>query len=267
MTPNAPAIDDSERTDARALTLPLVAAQVLQNVLGGILIGNAVAALMWLAGVDLSQYWRIPVGIGWFVAGAAGIRAFADEFRADRRWRQREREHAEEMRELADALDELEEQVAAEREQHALELQAATDSARTEQRRADNLEVELAWERTTNRREKAGRNTVHTVDLVPPQLKTDCRRFVELWQSTGKRPTRNSMMADGLSRTRWDELIVELKRAGVWEWAGSVDATRMHMKLDAQWAHPPTPRDDGRDGQEYSSTGGAGIPPAQGAGE
>ena len=262
MTTTAPALDE-ERTDARALSLELVLAQGVQNIMGGVGAGVAVAGVLWLAGADLAAYWRWPLGVAVVVAGAATAwRAYLDEWRADRRWHKREHEHAEECALLADTCDELEEQLNAEREQHALQLQAATDAMRAEQRRADQLEVDLAYERVQHRREAAGPNTVQTVDLVPAQLKADCRRWVELWATT-KRPTRAGMMADGLTRARWDEMLVELRQAGVWEWAGQVDAARMHMRLDARWAHPPTPREAGRDGDTTSSTGGAGLPPAQ----
>lgn len=264
MTTQAPALDTDERTDARALTLPLVLAQGVQNIMGGVGAGVAVAGVLWLAGADLAAYWRWPLGVAVVVAGAATAwRAYLDEWRADRRWHKREHEHAEECALLADTCDELEEQLNAEREQHALQLQAATDAMRAEQRRADQLEVDLAWERTQHRRAQAGPLTVQTVDLVPAQLKADCRRWVELWATSGKRPSRTVMMGDGLTRARWDEMVVELKRAGVWEWAGEFDAARLHMRLDAQWAHPPTPRDGGRDGQVPSSAGGAGLPPTQ----
>ena len=82
---------DTERTDARALTLPLVAAQVAQNIAGGLLLGKRRRRAHGLAGPTSPRH-----GVGrWHRLAHRGSSrcAFADEFRADRRWRQRELEH------------------------------------------------------------------------------------------------------------------------------------------------------------------------------
>ena len=86
-----PLTDTQESTDSRALTLPIVLAQVAQNTLGGVGAGVAVAALQWLTGVPLETHWRWPVAIAALVAGASTAwRAYLDEYRSERRWRARE---------------------------------------------------------------------------------------------------------------------------------------------------------------------------------
>lgn len=232
-----PAATDTERTDARALTLPLVAAQVAQNIAGGLLLGNAVAALMWLAGADLTQTWRWPVGIGWLIAGAAGVRAFADEFRADRRWRQRELEHRREMEE-ADAkhvhkmeiIVALSDEIEAERNA----LRAERDALDRENTRlqSENASLKYEW-----RKARATPRTILREDLVEPEARRNARHLVSVWADTGKRPSRSEMVPSEMTRSQWDAAYTELGRAGLLDGAQRTEAQMLHA-LSTQWAEP-----------------------------
>lgn len=220
------AADTKEQTDARALTLPLVFAQVAQNVAGGLLLGNAVAALMWTVGVDMTQAWRWPVGIGWFIAGAAGVRAFMDEFRADRRWHKRELEHRAEMEVLTELCDAFE----AERNDLRNERDAyARANARLE---SENSSLNYEW-----RKANATPRTVHMEDLVEPEARRNARHIVSLWAQTGKRPSRADMVPSELTRTQWDAAYSELGRAGLLDGATRTESQMLHA-LSVSWAEP-----------------------------
>ena len=178
------AADTKEQTDARALTLPLVFAQVAQNVAGGLLLGNAVAALMWTVGVDMTQAWRWPVGIGWFIAGAAGVRAFMDEFRADRRWHKRELEHRAEMEVLTELCDAFE----AERNEARSDAQIAI----AESNRLRN-ELFTARAQAQNERHAANPYSRGPVTLWSDEARTDAAALLKLWYETKNWPGENAM--------------------------------------------------------------------------
>lgn len=181
---------DTERTDARALTMPLVAAQIAQNVAGGLLLGNAVAALLWLAGADLTQVWRWPVGIGWFIAGAAGVRAFIDEFRADRRWRKREREHRAEMSLIVYKCDRLE------AERNAAKADAQIARSESDRLRNEYFEAraQLQIERHDNNPKRLGRTMMYSAET-----QRDAAALMKLWYEKELWPGEGAM---GWSRER-----------------------------------------------------------------
>lgn len=230
---------DTERTDARALTLPLVAAQVAQNIAGGLLLGNAVAALMWLVGADLTQAWRYPVGIGWLIAGLAGVRAFMDEFRADRRWRKRENEHRNEMMVLVDLCDRLEE-----------ERDALRDERDAMRRRNADLERQNASLHYEARKANAPPRRILMEDLVTSEEKRDAHHIVSLWARTGKRPGRRDIVPNDMTRDRWDAAYAQLVAAGLIDGQERSESEMLHA-LSVRWAEPS---DYGRDGRAAQPT-------------
>ena len=106
-----PAPDEYERTDSRALRVDEVQAQWLQNLGAGVGAAAMTALVAWGVGIDLAGQWRWPIILGGTVFGLGQVvRAFVDEFRAERRWRRRENEHRIEMSVLVDLCDRLEEE-------------------------------------------------------------------------------------------------------------------------------------------------------------
>ena len=216
-----------ERTDARALTTDLVIAQIVQNVLGGIGAGVALATLLWLAGADLSIAWKWPVGVAGVVAGASTAwRAYLDEFRADRRWNRREREHHNEMEILTELCDGLE----AERDALRNERDAfARENARLE---SENASLNYEW-----RKARANPRTVHVEDLVEPEARRNARHLVSVWAQSGKRPSRSEMVPREMSRSQWDAAYTEIGRAGLLDGAVRTEAEMLHA-LSVKWAEP-----------------------------
>ncbi len=222
-----PTADPYERTDARALTTNLVLAQIVQNVLGGMGAGVALAAALWLMGADLALAWRWPFGVAALVAGASTAwRAYLDEFRADRRWHKRELEHRAEMEVLTELCDAFE----AERNDLRNERDAyARANARLE---SENSSLNYEW-----RKANATPRTVHMEDLVEPEARRNARHIVSLWAQTGKRPSRADMVPSELTRTQWDAAYSELGRAGLLDGATRTESQMLHA-LSVSWAEP-----------------------------
>ncbi len=174
-----------ERTDARALTTDLVIAQIVQNVLGGVGAGLALATALWLAGADLGLAWRWPVGVAGLVAGASTTwRAYLDEWRADRRWHRRELEHRGEMEILTELCDGLE----AERDDARNKLQ----STAAENNRLKNEIFSMRAQMDQVRHEanpKRGGPTLWWKD----EDRRDARALLKLWYETKKWPGELTM--------------------------------------------------------------------------
>ena len=180
-----PTADPYERTDARALTTNLVLAQIVQNVLGGMGAGVALAAALWLMGVDLSLAWRWPVGIATLVAGASTAwRAYLDEFRADRRWHKREVEHSTEMSVLVELCDRLE-----------VERDAARTDAQIAIAESNRLRNELftARAQAQNERHAANQYSRGPVTLWSNEARADAAALLKLWYETKNWPGENVM--------------------------------------------------------------------------
>ncbi len=197
-----PTADPYERTDARALTTNLVLAQIVQNVLGGMGAGVALAAALWLMGADLALAWRWPFGVAALVAGASTAwRAYLDEFRADRRWHKRELEHRAEMEVLTELCDAFE----AERD----DARSKYNTLRAEYDRTVN-ELEA-----TRYRNVAANNTARHVaiqDTFSNASRADARELVRQWYATGAWPGERTMQ---WTRSRHSTARDLLGRAGL----------------------------------------------------
>ena len=191
-----------ERTDARALTTDLVIAQIVQNVLGGVGAGLALATALWLAGADLGLAWRWPVGVAGLVAGASTTwRAYLDEWRADRRWHRRELEHRAEMEVLTELCDAFE----AERD----DARSKYNTLRAEYDRTVN-ELEA-----TRYRNVAANNTARHVaiqDTFSNASRADARELVRQWYATGAWPGERTMQ---WTRSRHSTARDLIQRAGL----------------------------------------------------
>lgn len=202
-----PLTDTQESTDSRALTLPLVLAQVAQNTLGGIGAGVAVAALQWLAGVPLATHWRWPIAIAALIAGASTAwRAYLDEYRSERRWRRREAQHAAEIRAYEDDL--------AEAEDNYTSIVAACTAALVDNER---LAQEIEALRIANVRHMAAaatHNEAHrpVQDLYPRAVRDDARALLAQWYATGRWPGERSV---SWPRSRHAAARDLLRRAGL----------------------------------------------------
>lgn len=220
-----PLTDTQESTDSRALTLPLVLAQVAQNTLGGIGAGVAVAALQWLTGVPLA-HWRWPVAIAALVAGASTAwRAYLDEYRSARRWRAREQEHAAEIAAYDDDLQEAEDNYAS--------IVAALAAAEVDNAR---LEQEIEALRIANVRHMAAaatHNEAHrpVQDLYPRPVRADARALLAQWYATGRWPGERSV---DWPRSRHAAARDLLRRAGLAD-AATVAAASAPPQSEA-WA-------------------------------
>jgi hypothetical protein len=219
--------DNYEPTDSRALDMPHVVAQWVQNIGGGIGAGMALAAVLWLADIDLQAAWRWPVGIAAIVAGASTmVRAYLDEYRSERRWNKREREHSNEMAVLVELCDRLE----AERDALRSERDAlARENARLE---SENSSLNYEW-----RKARATPRMVHMEDLVESEARRHARMLVGVWAEKGKRPSRSDMVPGTLTRTQWDAAYTELGRAQLLDGATRTEAEMLHA-LSTKWAEP-----------------------------
>jgi hypothetical protein len=197
-----PTADPYERTDARALTTNLVLAQIVQNVLGGMGAGVALAAALWLMGVDLSLAWRWPVGIATLVAGASTAwRAYLDEFRADRRWHKRENEHATEMSVLVELCDRLE-----------VERDDARNKYNTLRAEYDRTVNELEATRYRNVASNTSSKHVPIQDTFSNAARADARELVHQWYATGAWPGERTMQ---WTRSRHSTARDLIQRAGL----------------------------------------------------
>lgn len=195
-----PAPSDYERTDARALPMRDVVAQLVQNVCGGAGAGVAVAALQWLAGVPLDAHWRWPVGVGVLVAGAStAVRAYIDEYRSERRWRAREAQHALEMQAMID------------------DAEAAEAAADYWQGECERLEAELARTQNELRAERYAANAaradsrhIPVQHLFDAQHRRDAHELLRAWYAKNTWPGERSM---GWPRSRHSAASDLIRRA------------------------------------------------------
>lgn len=203
-----------ESTDSRALTVPLVAAQVLQNVLGGVGAGVVVGASMWLLHVPLEAAWRWPVGVAVITAGVATAwRAWIDEYRAGRNWARREAEHAEEMRIIIALSDRME----SERNAYAQEAAALHNRVQwLEQRDKQPLRI----------------NGKPQELALTPECK-DAETLIQKRYGDGINVTLRRMQANGWSQARYTAALEVLKEAGIVEVRGTQAAWVEHHSPDA----------------------------------
>jgi hypothetical protein len=194
--------DNYEPTDSRALDMPHVVAQWVQNIGGGIGAGMALAAALWLLGADLAAAWRWPVGIAAIVAGASTmVRAYLDEYRSERRWNKREREHAAEMTVLVELCDRLE---------------AERDDARNQYNtlRADYDRMSNELEATRYRNVAANTSSRHVPiqDTYSNAARADARELIRQWYATAAWPGERTMQ---WTRSRHSTARDLLSRAGL----------------------------------------------------
>ena len=222
-----PVPDNYEPTDSRALDLPHVVAQWIQNLGGGIGAGVAIGAALWLIGADLQAHWRWPVGIAALVAGASTmVRAYLDEYRSERRWRKRENEHRAEMAVLVEFADGLEQ------ERDALRNERDALNRENARLQSDNASLNYEW-----RKAKASPRTTLREDLVEPEARRNARHLVHVWAEKGKRPSRNDMVPSEMTRAQWDAAYTELGRAELLDGAARTEAQMLHA-LSVKWAEP-----------------------------
>ena len=213
-----PAPSEYERTDARALTLPLVIAQFVQNIGGGLGAGVAVAALQWLAHIPLESHWRWPLGVAVFVAGAStAVRAYLDEYRSSRDWWQLKAQHAAEMGAVCTDLEEAEEA-----------YRAQGDAYRALLRDYERAEREIESLRLANVRHmaaQASRADAHrpVQDLYPAQTRDDARALLAQWYAQHKWPGERSVE---WPRQRHAAARDLLRRAGLVSAETTATATR-----------------------------------------
>ena len=177
--------DEYERTDSRALRTDEVQAQWLQNFGAGVGAATITILLAWGIGADLAMHWRWPLILGGCVFGAGQVvRAFVDEFRAERRWRRRENEHRIEMSVLVDLCDRLEE-----------ERDAARTDAQIAIAESNRLRNELftARAQAQNERHAANQYSRGPVTLWSNEARADAAALLKLWYETKNWPGENVM--------------------------------------------------------------------------
>lgn len=197
-----PVRDDYEHTDSRALSVDEVRAQWLQNIGAGVGTAIAAALLAWGVGIDLNAQWRWPIIIGGCVFGAGQlVRAFVDEFRAERRWRKREREHYAEVTALILDIEDME----FERD----DLRYRYNAARAENERLENDNAALRY-----RNVAANPSPFHTPiqDTFSNAARADARELLKLWYATRAWPGERTMQ---WTRSRHSTARDLLQRAGV----------------------------------------------------
>ena len=194
--------DNYEPTDSRALDMPHVVAQWIQNLGGGIGAGVALAAALWLMGADLQTWWRWPVGLTALVAGASTtVRAYLDEYRSERRWRRRENEHRIEMETIVALSDRLEE-----------ERDDARNKYNTLRADYDRLSNELAATRYRNVASNTTSRHVPIQDTFSNAARADARELVHQWYATGAWPGERTMQ---WTRSRHSTARDLIQRAGL----------------------------------------------------
>ena len=194
--------DNYEPTDSRALDMPHVVAQWIQNLGGGIGAGVALAAALWLMGADLQTWWRWPVGLTALVAGASTtVRAYLDEYRSERRWRRRENEHRIEMETIVALSDRLEE-----------ERDDARNKYNTLRADYDRLSNELAATRYRNVASNTASRHVPIQDTFSNAARADARELVHQWYATGAWPGERTMQ---WTRSRHSTARDLIQRAGL----------------------------------------------------
>jgi len=243
-----PARDDTaERTDSRALRVDEVQAQWLQNIGAGVGAASIFALLAWGVGADLTQAWRWPLVTGGVVFGLGQVlRAFVDEFRAERRWRKRETEHAIEMAIIVDELEIVEEEC------NSLRTHNDALSAEVSRLQSRNASLNYEW-----RKAKAGPRTILREDMVNATTRRNVLHIVRVWAETGKRPARRDMVPSEMTRNEWDDAYAELRP--VLALPGTPTEAEMMHALNVQWGSP-FPDDDGQPTEPTSSVGRAARP-------
>ena len=197
-----PAPDEYERTDSRALRVDEVQAQWLQNIGAGVGTATITILLAWGIGADLAMHWRWPLILGGCVFGAGQVvRAFVDEFRAERRWRRRENEHRIEMSVLVDLCDRLEE----ERD----DARNKFNALRAEYDRTVN---ELEATRYRNVASNTSARHVPIQDTFSNAARADARELVRQWYATGAWPGERTMQ---WTRSRHSTARDLIQRAGL----------------------------------------------------
>ncbi len=203
----------AQNTDSRALTLPLVLAQVAQNVLGGLGAGVCLATLLWLLGVDVVAAWKWPAGVAIITTGAATAwRAWIDEYRAGRNWTLRELDHAEEMRIMVALADRLE----AERNTATIELNA--------------LRSRNAWLEARDR-QPMRINGVPQAPEDDPAHK-DAVTLIQKRYGQGVPVTARHMMSVGWPQARYTAALDVLRSAGIVEVSGTRTTWTEHPSPD-----------------------------------
>ena len=210
-----PAPDEYERTDSRALRVDEVQAQWLQNIGAGVGTATITVLLAWGIGADLAMHWRWPLILGGCVFGAGQVvRAFVDEFRAERRWRRRENEHRIEMETIVALSDRLEEERDA--------LRNERDALRAD---LHNVENQLRSERYLSAQARKPATPKHggpLIDMYPQATRDDAKLLISRWYATGKWPGERTMQ---WPRERHTDARQLLERAEILVMGGKVGAT------------------------------------------
>ena len=194
--------DEYERTDSRALRVDEVQAQWLQNLGAGVGAAAMTALVAWGVGIDLAGQWRWPIILGGTVFGLGQVvRAFVDEFRAERRWRRRENEHRIEMSVLVDLCDRLEEERDDARNKY--------NALRAEYDRTVN---ELEATRYRNVASNTTSRHVPIQDTFSNAARADARELVHQWYATGAWPGERTMQ---WTRSRHSTARDLIQRAGL----------------------------------------------------
>ena len=194
--------DEYERTDSRALRVDEVQAQWLQNLGAGVGAAAMTALVAWGVGIDLAGQWRWPIILGGTVFGLGQVvRAFVDEFRAERRWRRRENEHRIEMSVLVDLCDRLEEERDDARNKY--------NALRAEYDRTVN---ELEATRYRNVASNTTSRHVPIQDTFSNAARADARELVRQWYATGAWPGERTMQ---WTRSRHSTARDLIQRAGL----------------------------------------------------
>ena len=194
--------DEYERTDSRALRVDEVQAQWLQNLGAGVGAAAMTALVAWGVGIDLAGQWRWPIILGGTVFGLGQVvRAFVDEFRAERRWRRRENEHRIEMETIVALSDRLEEE---------------RDDARTKyntlRAEYDRTVNELEATRYRNVASNTSSKHVPIQDTFSNAARADARELVHQWYATGAWPGERTMQ---WTRSRHSTARDLIQRAGL----------------------------------------------------
>ena len=232
-------------------------AAVRENNMVGAGLGMIVAAafvlwLPWHYGPSQPVTWWLAaiaaaVSAG---AGAWNIVRFTVETRYTIRW-------ATELRALyATALDQI-----ADLEDEVGTLDDRNDTLARRNRDLERENAALDYKLRTLM--LSSKHTVLVEDTVGADLRRDVHSFVEVWAATGRYPSRERMMNDPdrrWTKTRWQAAYDELVRAQVLRRderppAIAPSLAWMTHRLAVAWGLPPSPDDDGPDGNSTSSSG------------
>lgn len=249
--------DTPEVTEARALDVAHVLAQLLQNAFGGLGAGVALAGILWLLHVPLDAYWRWPVGVAVILAGAStALRAYLDEARSWRSLRS--------WRASWEAIIDYLAQDVTDLELDVVDLTDERNALRAEVARLERENASLSYEW---RRAQATPRTVQREDLVEPDVRRHARMIATRWAQTGKRPSRADMVPGELTRSQWDAAYGELVRAKLIGRSGPqpTESEMLHA-LATLWAEPVDYGRDGRAARPGLEVGAPGSPLPTGQG-